>query len=73
MLKSVISNSYSNFWGAMDENGYYKRIPEYFKVVERKFTGVYKVPMVHTAVLLDMRDKRTGIVKVLSEIGIQDI
>lgn len=60
MLKSSIGKSYSNFWGAMDEDGYYKRIPEYFKVVEREFTGVYKVPMVHTAFLIDMRDKRTG-------------
>lgn len=34
--------------------GYYKRIPEYFDIVERKVIGCFEVPMVHTALLIDM-------------------
>lgn len=34
--------------------GYYKRAPGYFDILERKRLGVFEVPMVHTALLLDM-------------------
>lgn len=34
--------------------GYYKRAPGYFDILERKRMGVFEVPMVHSAFLLDM-------------------
>ncbi|XP_061163842.1 procollagen galactosyltransferase 1-like isoform X2 [Saccostrea echinata] len=54
MLNASVGDTYSNFWGAMDESGYYKRAPGYFDVLERKKLGVFQVPMVHSAVLIDM-------------------
>lgn len=54
MLNASIGETYSNFWGGMDEMGYYKRAPGYFDILERKRLGVFEVPMVHTALLLDM-------------------
>lgn len=54
MLNASIGETYSNFWGAMDESGYYKRAPGYFEILEREKLGVFQVPMVHSAVLMDM-------------------
>ena len=34
--------------------GYYRRVPEYFEIVDRKTLGCFPVPMVHTALLIDM-------------------
>ncbi|XP_076436373.1 procollagen galactosyltransferase 2-like [Babylonia areolata] len=55
MLNSSIEGYYSNFWGAMSEKGYYVRSSDYKDIVDREKTGCYAVPMVHTAVLFDMR------------------
>ncbi|XP_052789249.1 glycosyltransferase 25 family member-like isoform X2 [Mya arenaria] len=60
MRSSVAESTYANFWGAVDENGFYKRIPEYFKVLDREFVGTFLVPMVHTVFLVDLRDKLSG-------------
>ena len=37
--------------------GYYKRVPEYFDIVERKTYGCFQVPMVHTVLLINLRHK----------------
>jgi hypothetical protein len=37
-----------------DLQGYYKRVPSYFDVLERKVRGVFETPMVHSALLIDM-------------------
>ncbi|KAL3870728.1 hypothetical protein ACJMK2_038772 [Sinanodonta woodiana] len=55
MLNASIGETYSNFWGGVDEEGYYKRVPEYFDIVGRKISGCFVVPMVHSAILIDMR------------------
>lgn len=34
--------------------GYYKRVPEYFQIVDRKILGCFPVPMVHSALLIDL-------------------
>ncbi|XP_048774539.1 procollagen galactosyltransferase 1-like isoform X2 [Ostrea edulis] len=54
MLNASIGETYSNFWGGMDETGYYKRVPSYFDILERKVKGIFEVPMVHSALLIDM-------------------
>ncbi|XP_034471649.1 glycosyltransferase 25 family member [Drosophila innubila] len=45
---------YSNFWCGMTEDYYYQRTDEYMEIYHRRKVGVYEVPMVHTAVLVDM-------------------
>ena len=37
--------------------GYYKRLPEYLDIVERKAVGCFEVPMVHTVLLVNLRHK----------------
>lgn len=46
---------YSNFWCGMTENYYYKRTDDYKPILNRKKTGCFDVPMVHSAVLISMR------------------
>lgn len=58
MLELFYDGSYSNFWAAADQHGYYKSVPEYFEILERKRNGTLEVPMVHSTFLLDMRDTR---------------
>ena len=60
MMNASVGETYSNFWGGMDEQGYYKRVPEYFKMLEREVQGVFQVPMIHTVFLLDLRHTVTG-------------
>ncbi|UXI23098.1 activating signal cointegrator 1 [Sarcoptes scabiei] len=56
MLNSF--ETYSNFWGAMDENtGYYVRSDDYLPILERKQKGTFSVPMVHSCVFIDLRKK----------------
>ncbi|KAL5012579.1 hypothetical protein ScPMuIL_011130 [Solemya velum] len=59
MLNASIGETYSNFWAGMDNKGYYQRKPEYFPVVNRETLGSFPVPMVHSAVLMDLRYKIT--------------
>ncbi|GFO17746.1 glycosyltransferase 25 family member 1 [Plakobranchus ocellatus] len=54
MLNSSMEGYYTNFWGAMTEKGYYKRSENYKNIVDREDMGVFPVPMVHTAVLIDL-------------------
>ncbi|KAL4717672.1 hypothetical protein ACJJTC_000821 [Scirpophaga incertulas] len=46
---------YSNFWCAMTEYYYYKRTDNYMPMLNRENIDCFKVAMVHTAVLMDMR------------------
>ncbi|XP_062136533.1 glycosyltransferase 25 family member [Drosophila sulfurigaster albostrigata] len=45
---------YSNFWCGMTEDYYYQRTDEYKEIYHSRKVGVYEVPVVHTAVLIDM-------------------
>lgn len=44
---------YSNFWAAMD-NYYYGRAEEYYKIIRYQNVGEFNVPMVHSAVLVNL-------------------
>lgn len=61
MLKLFDKKSgYSNYWADMDEKGYYKRHPKYYEIFKRNITGTFEVPLIHSTVLIDMRDVRVN-------------
>lgn len=45
---------YSNFWGGMYDDYYYQRTEEYKEILHYKKIGQFRVPMVHTAVLVKL-------------------
>ncbi|KAL1117321.1 hypothetical protein AAG570_004647, partial [Ranatra chinensis] len=53
MLRS--DGLYSNFWCGMTPELYYMRTDSYTPILNRKSKGCHRVPMVHSAVLLDLR------------------
>lgn len=54
----LISESlYSNFWCGMTEDYYYRRTDEYKEIYHVKKQGSFPVPMVHTAVLVNMNHR----------------
>lgn len=53
MLRS--DGLYSNFWCGMTPDLYYLRTEEYSPILMRKIKGCHSVPMVHSAVLVDLR------------------
>ncbi|XP_078459593.1 procollagen galactosyltransferase 1-like [Lampetra planeri] len=54
--------AYSNYWSAMTEQGYYKRAPEYLPVRERERLGCFRVPMVHSTFLIDLRREASRLI-----------
>ncbi|XP_065200930.1 glycosyltransferase 25 family member [Planococcus citri] len=50
---------YSNFWCGMTSSFYYKRTEDYEKILNRDKIGCFEVPMIHSAVLVDLRVSRT--------------
>lgn len=57
MLESL--GAYSNYWCGMTNEGYYKRTKEYMPILEREKIGCFEVPMVHSAVLINLRQKQS--------------
>lgn len=53
MLKSV--GLYSNFWCGMTKDFYYARTEEYEPIYKMEKKGCFAVPMVHTAVMVNLR------------------
>ncbi|KAL5966991.1 Glycosyltransferase 25 family member [Taenia solium] len=58
MLNCTTSDVFSNFWGDITEEGYYKRSQDYFTLQRRHKEGIFPVAMVHTAVLVNLRHTR---------------
>lgn len=52
---------YSNFWCGMTSDFYYQRTREYKEIYSYEKRGVFNVPMVHSAVLINLNDKRTDL------------
>ncbi|VDN58184.1 unnamed protein product [Dracunculus medinensis] len=44
---------FSNFWGALGDNGYYTRSDDYIELVYRKRIGVWNVPYIASAILIN--------------------
>ncbi|XP_011701587.1 PREDICTED: glycosyltransferase 25 family member isoform X2 [Wasmannia auropunctata] len=53
LLKS--DGMYSNFWAGMTAEYYYLRTELYEPILFREKTGCHNVPMIHSAVLIDLR------------------
>ncbi|XP_032689727.1 glycosyltransferase 25 family member isoform X2 [Odontomachus brunneus] len=53
LLKS--DGMYSNFWAGITAEHYYVRTDQYEPILYREETGCHDVPMIHTAVLIDLR------------------
>ncbi|XP_035714029.1 multifunctional procollagen lysine hydroxylase and glycosyltransferase LH3 [Folsomia candida] len=45
-------SGWSNFWGAINHDGYYARSKDYVSIVKRNVTGVWKVPFLSGAYLM---------------------
>lgn len=46
------NNLYTNFWGEIDDNGYYKRSHDYFRIANYEIRGLWNVPYVTGAILM---------------------
>lgn len=55
MLRTGKEAAYSNFWCGMDASGFYKRTPEYMPILKATNVGCLPVPLVHSAVLVDLQ------------------
>ncbi|KAH9642350.1 hypothetical protein HF086_004882 [Spodoptera exigua] len=53
----VSDGLYSNFWCGMTDNYYYQRTDDYKPIQRMEKQGCYEVPMVHTAVLVQLRTR----------------
>lgn len=53
LLKS--DGMYSNFWAGMTTEYYYVRTDRYEPILFREELGCHHVPMIHSAVLIDLR------------------
>ncbi|KAF4522609.1 hypothetical protein B566_EDAN003590 [Ephemera danica] len=65
MLRS--DGLYSNFWCGMSEDFYYIRTEDYKPILYRERTGCFPVPMVHSAVLINLRHKASGLLTYMDE------
>lgn len=57
MLRS--ESLYSNYWCGMSEDYYYKRTDEYHEIYNNQKTGVFAVPMIHSAILINLNYEST--------------
>lgn len=56
----VISDGlYSNFWCGMTNDYYYQRTDEYMQIYNFDKRGEFRLPMIHSAILINLNDKRT--------------
>ena len=58
---------YANFWAGMTDTFYYRRTDEYKQILNRKRVGCFNVPMVHTAVLIDLRNTESDLLTYLPD------
>lgn len=57
MLRS--DGLYSNFWCGMTADFYYTRTEDYEPILNRKRTGCFRVPMVHSSVLVNLQTHKS--------------
>lgn len=55
----VSDGLYSNFWGGMTPEFYYQRTEDYKHIYNFDQRGQFDVPMVHSSVLVNLKDKRS--------------
>ncbi|XP_064649205.1 procollagen galactosyltransferase 1-like isoform X2 [Lineus longissimus] len=57
MMNCTSASLYSNFWGDITAEGYYRRSDNYISVIRRAERGVFEVPMVHSTLLINLNHK----------------
>lgn len=62
MLRSG-DNAWTNFWGDLDEKGYYRRSFDYFDIIDNKRQGCWNVPYITNSYLIkrNILEKNPGI------------
>ena len=50
----------SNFWGELDDNGFYRRSFDYLDIVQNKYYGCWNVPYVWSCLLIDKNAFKTS-------------
>uniref|UniRef100_A0A915PP06 procollagen-lysine 5-dioxygenase n=1 Tax=Setaria digitata TaxID=48799 RepID=A0A915PP06_9BILA len=51
-LLTIHEKLFSNFWGALDINGYYARSDDYIEIIDGKRIGIWNVPYISRAILI---------------------
>ncbi|CEF71662.1 Procollagen lysyl hydroxylase [Strongyloides ratti] len=51
-LMTQIGKLFSNFWGAINNDGYYARSENYMGIVNYEYIGVWNVPFISSAILI---------------------
>ena len=67
MLDSL--GTYSNFWAGMSDKGYYVRTTDYMDMIERQKVGSFAVPMIHSCLVIDLRNESTHSLKFSPDAG----
>ena len=52
MLVGTNNNFYSNFWGDVESDGFYKRSFDYFKIQQREYKGYWNVPFISSSIMV---------------------
>lgn len=55
MLRDRNGSIYTNFWGDLDSKGYYKRSTDYVDIAQYNKRGIWNVPYVTGAILIDRK------------------
>lgn len=65
LLKS--DGMYSNFWAGMTSDFYYKRTDAYEPILNRQSIGCFSVPMVHSALLINLKASESDYLTYVSD------
>lgn len=52
LLYGVTNKAFTNYWGDIDGNGYYRRADDYFSIIEREKRGLWNAPYISGAILI---------------------
>ncbi|XP_075462634.1 procollagen-lysine,2-oxoglutarate 5-dioxygenase 1 [Ascaphus truei] len=63
-LVSRLENLWSNFWGALNSDGFYARSEDYIDIVQQRRIGVWNVPYISSVYLVKGSVLRTELVQV---------
>lgn len=52
MLRTETNSAFSNFWGDVADDGYYKRSADYLDIVQQNLVGIWNVPYISSSILI---------------------
>lgn len=53
MMIDLNNEYFSNFWGDIDSNGYYRRSEDYLKLINYDLIGIWNVPYISRMIMID--------------------